>query len=193
MRTIRFYIAVTALVCLSLLNNAYAQRVRPPHQGTEQEDFKRMPAMSAQERAEQRTQEMNEAVSLDPKQYKKIYKIFLKEENAKESAMGNSGPMGPPPAGSEGRPPQGGGSFGGPRMGGPVAGGPPAGRMNGGGIPPKGSFPDGEPQKVTVGGKDIDGDEYIDEREEKFRKILSPEQYSTWRRLHPDPTGFFYK
>ena len=67
MRTIRFYIAVTALVCLSLLNNAYAQRVRPPHQGTKQEDFKRMPAMSAQEMAEQRTQEMNEAVSLDPK------------------------------------------------------------------------------------------------------------------------------
>lgn len=193
MRTIRFYIAVTALVYLSLLNNVYAQGVRPPHQGTEQEDFKRMPVMSAKERAEKRTQEMNEAVSLDPKQYKKIYKIFLKEENAKESAMGNGGPMGPPPAGSEGRPPQGGGSFGGTRMGGPGAGGPPIGRMNGGGMPPKGGFAGGGPQKVTVGGKDIDGDEYIDEREEKFRKILSPEQYSTWRRLHPDPTGFFHK
>lgn len=193
MRTIRFYIAVTALVCLSLLNNAYAQGVRPTRQGTEQEEFKRMPVMSAQERAEKRTQEMNEAVSLDQKQYKKIYRIFLKEENAKDSAMGNGGPMGPPPAGSEGRPPQGGGSFGAPRMGGPGAGGPPVGRMNGDGMPPKGGFPGGGPQKITVGGKDIDSDEYIDEREAKFKKILSPEQYSTWRRLHPDPTGFFHK
>ena len=193
MRTIRFYIVISTLVCLSLLNNAYAQGVRPPHQGTEQEDLKRMPVMSAQERAEKRTQEMNEAVSLDPKQYKKIYRIFLKEENAKDSAMGNGGPMGPPPAGSEGRPPQGGGSFGAPRMGGPGAGGPPAGRTNGGGMPSKGGFPGDGPQKVTVGGKDIDSDEYIDEREAKFKKILSPEQYSTWRRLHPDPTGFFHK
>ncbi len=193
MRTIRFYIAVTALVCLSLLNNAYAQRVRPPHQGTEQEDFKRMPVMSAKERAESKTQEMDKAVNLDEKQYKKIYRIFLKEENAKDSAMGNGGPMGPPPAGSEGRPPQGGGSFGAPRMGGPGAGGPPVGRMNSDQMPPRGGFPGDGPQKVTVGGKDIDSDEYIDEREAKFKKILSPEQYSTWRRLHPDPTGFFHK
>ena len=193
MRTIRFYIVISTLVCLSLLNNAYAQGVRPPHQGTEQEDFKRMPVMSAQERAESRTQEMDKAVNLDEKQYKKIYRIFLKEENAKDSAMGNGGPMGPPPAGSEGRPPQGGGSFGAPRMGGPGAGGPPVGRVNGDGMPPKGGFPGGGPQKVTVGGKDIDSDEYIDEREAKFKKILSPEQYSTWRRLHPDPTGFFHK
>ena len=136
---------------------------------------------------------MDKAVNLDEKQYKKIYRIFLKEENAKDSAMGNGGPMGPPPAGSEGRPPQGGGSFGAPRMGGPGAGGPPVGRVNGDGMPPKGGFPGGGPQKVTVGGKDIDSDEYIDEREAKFKKILSPEQYSTWRRLHPDPTGFFHK
>lgn len=177
MRTFRFYIIVSALVCLSSLNNAYAQGVRPPHHGTGQEDFKGMPFMSAKERAEKRTQEMHKAVSLNDKQYKKIYKIFLKEENAKDSAIGNGGPMGPPPAGS----------------GGPGAGGPPAGGMNGGGMRPKGGFPDGGPQKVTVGGKDIDSDEYIDWREEKFKKILSSEQYSIWRRLHPDPTGFFHK
>ena len=114
-------------------------------------------------------------------------------QSAKDSAMGNGGPMGPPPAGSEGRPPQGGESFGAPRMGGPGAGGPPVGRMNGDQMPPRGGFPGGGPQKVTVGGKDIDSDEYIDEREAKFKKILSPEQYSIWRRLHPDPTGFFHK
>ena len=193
MGTIRLFIVVSALVCLSSLNNAYAQGVITPRQGVGQEDLKKIPVMSAKERAEKRTQEMDEAVSLDEKQYKKIYKIFLKEENAKESAMGNGGPMGPPQAGSWGRPPQGGGSSGGPRMGEPGAGGPPSGRMNSDRMPPKGSFQGGEPQRAIVGGKDIEGDEYIDEREGKFKKILSPDQYSTWRRIHPDPTGFFHK
>lgn len=192
MKTIITSIIVPALVCL-LSFNAYAQESRPPRPGAGQEEFRGKAPRSAEERAESRTQEMDKAVNLDEKQYKKIYRIFLKEENAKDSAMGNGGPMGPPPAGSEGRPPQGGGSFGAPRMGGPGAGGPPAGRMNGDEMPPKGGFPGGGPQKITVGGKDIDSDEYIDEREAKFKKILSPEQYSTWRRLHPDPTGFFRK
>lgn len=193
MRKYRLFIVVSALACLASSHNAYAQGVRLPHQGSGQEDFKGMPVMTAKERAEKRTQEMNKAVSLDEKQYKKIYRIFLKEENAKDSAMGNGVPMGPPQAGSGGRPPQGGGAFGGPGMGRPGAGGLPSGRMDSGGMPPRSGFPGGEPRKVTVGGKDIDGDEYIDEREEKFRKILSPEQYSIWRRLHPDPTGFFHK
>ena len=149
--------------------------------------------MTPEHRAKIRTDEMHEAVSLNDKQYKKIYRIFLKEENAKDSAMGNDVPMGPPQTGSGGRSPQGGGAFGGPGMGGPGAGGLPSGRMDSGGMPPRSGFPGGEPRKVTVGGKDIDGDEYIDEREEKFKKILSPEQYSTWRRIHPDPTGFFHK
>lgn len=150
--------------------------------------------MTPEHRAKIRTDEMHEAVSLNDKQYKKIYRIFLKEENAKDSAIGDGGPMGPPPGGmGAGRPPQGSGPLGGTRMGGPGAGVPPAGTMNGGGMPPKGGFPDVGSQKVTVGGKDIDGDEYIDEREEKFKKILSPEQYSTWRRIHPDPTRFFLK
>ena len=194
MRRFRLFIVVSALACLASLNNAYAQGVRPMHHGAGQEDFKGMPVMSAQERAEKRVQEMNEAVSLNDKQYKKIYRIFLKEENAKDSAIGDGGQMGPPPGGmGVGRPPQGSRSLGGTRMGGPGTGVPPAGTMNGSGMPPKGGFPDGGSQKVTVGGKDIDGDEYIDEREEKFKKILSPEQYSTWRRIHPDPTGFFLK
>lgn len=192
MKTIFTLFIVPTLVCL-LSFNAYAQESRPPRPGAGQEEFRGKAPRSAKERAESRTQEMDKAVNLDEKQYKKIYRIFLKEENAKDSAMGNGGPMGPPPAGSEGRPPQGGGSFGAPRMGGPGAGGPPVGRMNSDQMPPRGGFPGDGPQKVTVGGKDIDSDEYIDEREAKFKKILSPEQYSTWRRLHPDPTGFFHK
>ena len=68
--------------------------------------------------------------------------------------------------------------------GGPGAGGPPAGMFPGG-------F--GEMPKPTVGGKEIDSDEYIDAREEKFKKILTPGQYAAWRAHKPDPTGFFIK
>ena len=147
--------------------------------------------LTPRQRAEQRTDEMDKAVSLDDKQYKKIYKIFLKEENAKEEAIENGGPMGPPPGGmGGGRPPQGGGFQGGPGMGGGFPGGPGAGGPPSG-MPFPGGF--GEPKKPVVGGKEIDSDEYIDAREEKFRKILSAEQYATWRKLHPDPSGFFFK
>ena len=102
-----------------------------------------------------------------------------------------AGPMGRPPGGMGGFPPQGGGfPGGGPAMdggfpGGPGAGGPPSG------MPFPSGF--GEPQKPAVGGKEIDSDEYIDAREAKFRKILSAEQYDTWRKLHPDPSGFFFE
>ena len=53
-----------------------------------------------------------------------------------------------------------------------------------GGPPPRMPFPGGfgEPQRPKVGGKEIDSDEYIDAREEKFKEILTPHQYSTWRR-----------
>lgn len=155
-------------------------RPRPEHH---------MVSFTPRQRAEQRTNEMDKAVRLDDKQYKKIYKIFLKEENAKESSMGNGGPMGPTPGQMGGFPPQGGFS-GSPEMGGGFPGGP------GGGGPPTGRpFPGdfGKPQKPTVGGKEIDSDEYIDAREAKFRKILSAEQYSKWRKLHPDPSGFFFE
>lgn len=147
--------------------------------------------LSPRQKAEQRTDEMDKAVSLDDKQYKKIYKIFLKEENAKDAAMPEGGPMGPPPGGmGGGRPPQGGGFPGGPGMGGGFPGGPGAGGPPSG-MPFPGGF--GEPKKPTVGGKEIDSDEYIDAREAKFRKILSSEQYAEWRKLHPDPSGFFFE
>ncbi len=192
-KSIRLFLFIAVLMVIpSVVISAQSEHPNAS-KSFEEGRLERRVKMTPEDRAKSRTDEMHKAVSLNDKQYKKIYKIFLKEENAKDSAMGNGGPMGPPPAGSGGRPPQGGGSFDGSRMGGPGAGGPPAGGMNGGGMRPKDGFPDGGPQKVTVGGKDIDSDEYIDGREEKFKKILSSEQYSIWRRLHPDPTGFFHK
>ena len=160
---------------------------RPEHPGVRPRPEHHQMTLTPRQRAEQRTNEMDKTVRLDDKQYKKIYKIFLKEENAKETAM--EAPMGPLPGGPGGFPPQGGFS-GGLGMGdgfpgGPGAGGPPSG------MPFPGGF--GQPQKPTVGGKEIDSDEYLDAREAKFRKILSAEQYDTWRKLHPDPSGFFFE
>lgn len=169
---------------------AFCQDFRPPFPGGERPEGmpEHAPKQTAKQRAECRTNEMDKLLDLDQKQYKKIYNIFLKEENAKDSALEGGFPMGPPPGGmGAGMPPQGGGFPGGAGMGGsfPGAGGPPSG------MPFPGDF--GEPRKPAVNGKEIDSDEYIDEREEKFRKILTPQQYSTLRRIHPDPSGFFVK
>ena len=162
----------------------------PKGEGPHREQLKFTP----KERATKRTDEMHKTVGLNEKQYKKIYNIFLSEENAKQTSMEN-GPMGPPPGGFPGgAPPQGGFPGGGFPGGGPMGGGFPGGPGMSGppsGMPFPGGF--GEPQKPTVNGKAIDSDEYIDSREAKFKKILSPEQYATWRKLHPDPSGFFTK
>ena len=182
----------TAVVVLTITSfSTSAQMHRPGHpEGRPRPEHHHQMSLTPRQRAEQRTNEMDKAVRLDDKQYKKIYKIFLKEENAKETAMGNGGPMGPPPGGMGGFPPQDGGFPGGPGMGGGFLGGPGAGGPPSG-MPFPGDF--GAPQKPAVGGKEIDSDEYIDAREAKFRKMLTAEQYGTWRRLHPDPTGFFIK
>ena len=185
MKTIKFILTAVASVTISTLF-VCAQPQRPPFPGNHEERPVR-PSATPKERAEKRTDEMDKVVRLDEKQYKKIYKIYLKEEKAKETAMGNGGPMGPPPGGFPGGPGMGGGFPG----GFPGAGGFPGGSEMGEGFP--GGMPEGqwEPQKPAVGGKEIDSDEYIDAREKKFRKILSQEQYARWRAHCPDPAGFF--
>ena len=146
---------------------AYAQPM-PPHRGQERH---RKEIRTPEEIAKIKTERLQKEVILDDKQFKKIYKIYLKEEQAKQQAM--EGNMMPPPGGfpGGGHPPQGGG----PGMG--------------HGTPPHAMF--GDMAVPTVGGKAIDSDEYIDSREKKFRKILTPEQYERFRSIHPDPSGFF--
>ncbi len=80
----------TAVFALTLSSfSASAQMQRP-----ERPEGRPMPAeqmmLTPRQRAEQRTNEMDKALGLDDKQYKKINKIFLKEENAKEASMVNS-------------------------------------------------------------------------------------------------------
>ena len=181
MKTLKLFQSLAVLVAISSFSSSaqmqYPQRppmgARPGEMHGERPQ--RPERLSPKEKAERRTDEMHKVVNLTEKQYKKIHKIYLKEENAKSASM--SMPMGMPPGGM-------GGFSGGGFPGGPAAGGPPAGMFPGG-------F--GEMSKPTVGGMELDSDEYIDSREEKFKKILTPEQYSAWRAHKPDPTGFFIK
>ena len=163
MNTIRFIQSVIIFMIISTLNaSAQVERTMPPQGFERSGGMPERPARpTATKRAEHRANEMAFVVNLDSKQYKKIFKIYLKEENAIDLAMGDFPPMGPPPAGIGGRMP----------------------------------FPGALAAQQTpkVGGKDIDSDEYIDAREAKFKKILTPEQYAIWRELHPDPSGFFHK
>lgn len=168
---------ISTVILLSLISSI-ALSAQPSRSECPEGRPERKEVRTPEARAKHRTDDMDKIVDLSDKQYKKIYKIYLKEETARESAMQQRPPMGPPH--------QSGGGFGGDRMGGPGA--PPPGNMMGG-RPPHQHHP--PHQRVTVGGKDIESDEYIDEREKKFRKILSAEQYKHLRNVLPDPSGYF--
>lgn len=106
--------------------------------------------------AQERTDEMNHLLALSDKQYKKVYKLFLKEEKKRaespkdpRSFQGHRPPMGR----MSGEPP---GGMGGPR-------GEFAGEM-----PPPPSRPEGTSPKER------------EKTEKKLRKILSDEQYAKW-------------
>ena len=110
--------------------------------------------------AKRRTDEMDSALELSKKQYKKVYKLYLAQEQTRAK---NGSAMRPAEGG---RPPQG-GMHGGPsqRMGGAP------GHMGGGGEPPRMAPPRSDSDKA--------GEEAL---ENKMRKILTEEQYAKWDR-----------
>lgn len=136
-----------------------------------QEKVQKKEVPNPEKAAQRRTDEMDKALNLTEKQYKKIYKLFLKEEKEKVENMmqRHSGGMnGQPPMG--GRPPMGGAM-------------PP----QGGGFPGMGGAP-----------KDMSPEERMKEhaekmqkeqekREKKIRKILTEEQYAIWQTMKPQP------
>ena len=142
--------------------------------------------MSAKERAEWRTNEVDKAVNLDEEQYRKIYRIFLREENAIESVLENCEVQGTPPCPNE--------VIGSRGMGNGYPRGPVGNlRLQWYSRVSHGEALGGESasgsQEIaireiptpTVGGKEIDSKEYLDAREAKFRKILTQEQYASFR------------
>lgn len=101
-----------ALMCASLSASANIRYDDP------QEEVQKKEVPNPEKAAQRRTDEMDKALNLTEKQYKKIYKLFLKEEKEKVENMMQRHPggmNGQPPMG--GRPPMGGGR---PPMGGEV-------------------------------------------------------------------------
>ena len=188
MKTIKFFQSVIVFLIISTFcaSAQMPQRQGPPQGFNRQGGMGERPArQTATKRAERRTNEMAFVVNLDSKQYKKIFNIFLKEEEAKDAAFAEFFPMGGPPARPGGERPQ---------MDGPMPGRPGMhGEFRGPGVdgqrparPNPMDFNGMEPPKV--GGKAINCDEYLDAREAKIKKILTPEQYAKWHELHPKPS-----
>ena len=111
---------------------------------------------------------MDKVLNLTEKQYKKIYKLNLKEEREKlEVLIGRGGKdMNRPPMREGGCPPM----------------------MNGGGQPPM--MGGGRPPVMTPPAGDDKMKEEMQERAEKkikkLRKILTDEQYDLWLTMKPE-------
>lgn len=143
-----------------------------------QEKVQKKEVPNPEKAAQRRTDEMDKALNLTEKQYKKIYKLFLKEEKEKVEAMMQRHPGrmdGQPPM--AGRPPMGGGR---PPMGGGM---PP----QGGGFPGMGGFPEGMSPEERMKEHAEKMQKEQEKREKKIRKILTEEQYATWQTVKPQP------
>lgn len=189
MNKIAFFMMASLLCgCLANAQERYPHERYPQTHPMHEKGMDMPKRMTPEEIAAKKTDEMKKAVGMDDKQYKKIYKIYLKEENARSGAMVPPGGQGNGFPGG-GRPPQGGGM---PPHGGNFQGEmpPQGGGFPGGGMPPQGGFPNA-PAQPTVGGKAIDSEEYIEGREAKIRKILGEDKYIKWRKSSPDPYGIF--
>lgn len=159
-----------ALMCTSLNASANVRYDDP------QEKVQKKEVPNPEKAAQRRTDEMDKALNLTEKQYKKIYKLFLKEEKEKVENMmqRHSGGMnGQPPMG--GRHPMGGGR---PPMGGGM---PP----QGGGFPGMGGFPEGMSPEERMKEHAEKMQKEQEKREKKIRKILTEEQYATWQTVKP--------
>ena len=159
-----------ALMCAPLSASANVRYDDP------QEKVQKKEVPNPEKAAQRRTDEMDKALNLTEKQYKKIYKLFLKEEKEKVEAMMQRHPGGmnglPPMAGS---PPMGGGR---PPMGGGM---PP----QGGGFPGMGGFPEGMSPEERMKEHAEKMQKEQEKREKKIRKILTEEQYATWQTVKP--------
>lgn len=154
-----------ALMCASLNASANIRYDDP------QEKVQKKEVPNPEKAAQRRTDEMDKVLNLTEKQYKKIYKLFLKEEKEKVEAM-----MQRHPGGMNGQPPMGGRP--------PMGGGMPP---QGGGFPGMGGFPEGmsPEERMKEHAEKMQNEQ--EKREKKIRKILTEEQYATWQTVKPQP------
>ena len=159
-----------ALMCAPLSASANVRYDDP------QEKVQKKEVPNPEKAAQRRTDEMDKALNLTEKQYKKIYKLFLKEEKEKVEAM-----MQRHPGGMNGQPPMGGKHpMGGGRP--PMGGGMPP---QGGGFPGMGGFPEGMSPEERMKEHAEKMQKEQEKREKKIRKILTEEQYATWQTVKP--------
>lgn len=159
-----------ALMCAPLSASANVRYDDP------QEKVQKKEVPNPEKAAQRRTDEMDKALNLTEKQYKKIYKLFLKEEKEKVEAM-----MQRHPGGMDGQPPMGGRHpMGGGRP--PMGGGMPP---QGGGFPGMGGAPEGMSPEERMKEHAEKMQKEQEKREKKIRKILTEEQYATWQTVKP--------
>ena len=156
---------IVCLLCCADFANA--QEANETQERRQQE--KRLPreVLNPEKVATQMTDQMNKSLQLTDKQYKKIYKLNLKEQKAFFKTMQNSDvqrpPIGEGPGMRGGRPPMGGGQP--PMMG---EGGFP-GRMGGGPMMSRDTNSADSQKKAA------------EAKEKKIKKILTKEQYEKWQ------------
>lgn len=169
---------IVCALCLATLipvsSTASATTVADEPQQEKQAPAKEIP--NPEKAARKRTDEMDKVLNLTEKQYKKIYKLNLKEEREKLEALIGRGDKeaGRPPMMGGGRPPMMDGGGQPPMMGG---GQPPM--MGGRGGHPM-MRPSGDHEKMK---EDIE--KRAEKKMKKLRKILNDEQYDLWLTMKP--------
>jgi len=156
-------LAACLISCTSL---AVAQENPEPQERQQHEQRLPREVPNPEKIATQMTDQMQESLQLTEKQYKKIYKLNLKEQKEHFKAMQNSGEQRPP-------------------MGGPgMRGGRPP--MGGGGHPKQGArgVPRGMGERPMMNKEQDSADaqkKAAETKEKKIKKILTTEQYEKWQ------------
>lgn len=174
MKKIVWIFCLTALIPIP--SAAFAVALPDEPQQEKKAPVKEIP--NPEKTARKRTDEMDKVLNLTEKQYKKIYKLNLKEEREKLEALIGRGDRdtGCPPMMGGGRPPM--------RH---SDGEPPM--MDGGSQPPMmghGRRPMMAPPADNDKMKD-DIRERTEKKMKKIRKILTDEQYDLWLTMKPEP------
>lgn len=166
MRIKKIVWALCLAALMSVSSTVFAVALPDEPQQEKQAPAKEIP--NPEKAARKRTDEMDKVLNLTEKQYKKIYKLNLKEEREKLEALIGRGDK------EAGRPPMMDGGGQPPMMGG---GQPPM--MGGRGGHPM-MRPSGDHEKMK---EDIE--KRAEKKMKKLRKILNDEQYDLWLTMKP--------
>lgn len=172
-------IACAGMLAAAVQSQAQPQQSRP--QGQPQRNEIR-PPVSAEDAATRKTGILRSELSLTDKQYKKVYKLYLKQA---EQATAPISSQGKPMAQGMGGPRPGGVRPGGGGMGGPGGGmGGPGGGMGGpgGGMGPGGGHGPGQTGLQPRSDEPyFEAEKEIAARDKKMKRILSADQYAKWK------------